>query len=135
MQPLVHPGGSYRFRHPDLLDESGRIAGYYRHGRHIAGDDAVRADNRAIADPHAGKDGGAYADPYLVLDDDRFPVRGAPIIGVRIVVDRDEIHFRGDKYVVAYGDAAAVEESASLLYPASFADADVLAEIHIEQRQ
>ena len=96
---------------------------------------AVGTDNRTVADAHAGQNRGTDADPYLVLNNNGAAVCGAAVIRIRVVVDGDKVHFRGNEHAVADGDAATVEEGAALLYPASFADADVLAEAHIERGQ
>lgn len=96
---------------------------------------AVGTDNRTVADEHAGQNRGTDANPYLVLNDNGTAVCGAAVIRVRVVVDGNKVHFRGNEHAVADGDAATVEESAALLYPASLADADVLAVIHIERGQ
>ena len=50
------------------------------------------------------------------------------------MIDGDQVHFRRDEHTVADGDAATVEKRASLLNPAAFTDADVLAEIHVKRR-
>ena len=96
---------------------------------------AVGADNRTVADAHAGQNRSTNANPYLVLDDNGTTVCRAAVIGIRVVVDGDKVHLRSNEHTVTDGDAATVEESATLLYPASLADADVLAVIHIERGQ
>lgn len=102
-------------------------------GGTIMSHDAVCSHYRAVADPHAGQNCGIDAYPYLVFDDDRASVCGAAVVRVGVVVDCDEVHFRGDEHVVAQCDASSVEECASLLNPATFPHAYVLAEIHIER--
>ena len=51
------------------------------------------------------------------------------------MVDRYQIHFRPDEYVIADGDAAAPEERAALLDETSFADSHGLAVVDIERRE
>ena len=116
-----------------LLDELCRIAAYDAHRRYIMRHHAVGTDNRTVADAHAGQNRSTNANPYLVLDDNGTTVCRAAVIGIRVVVDGDKVHLRSNEHTVTDGDAATVEESATLLYPASLADADVLAVIHIER--
>ena len=78
---------------------------------------AVGTDYRTVADAHAGQNRGTDANPYLVLNDNGTAVCGAAVIRVRVVVDGNKVHFRGNEHAVADGDAATVEESAALLYP------------------
>ena len=133
------PNFIFRFVESVLLrfyffDEFGRISSHYGHGRHIAGDDAVRADDGAVTDPYAGQHSGTYADPNLIFNDNGFTVRRAAVVRIRVMIDGDQVHFRRDEHTVADGDAATVEKRASLLNPAAFTDADVLAEIHVKRR-
>lgn len=55
---------------------------------------AVGTDDRTIADMYTGQNGSADANPHLVLYDNGTTVRGVAIVGIRIVVDGDKIHFR-----------------------------------------
>ncbi len=96
---------------------------------------AVGTDNRTVADAHARQNRGIDANPYLILDDNGTAVCGTAVIRIRVVVDGDKVHLRSNEHAVTDSDAATVEESAALLYPASLADADVLSEVHIERRQ
>src|SRR5690242_10814229 len=48
-----------------------RIAEGCRSGRHIAGNNAARADNRVVADGDARQDDRACADPDIASDPDR----------------------------------------------------------------
>ena len=112
---------------PDVLDEPCRVASHDGHGRHVVRDDAVGADDGAVADAHAGQHGGIDANPHFVFDDDRFSIRGTAVVGIRVMVDGDEVEFRGNEYAIADGDSAAAEECASLLYPASFSYPYILA--------
>ena len=84
---------------------------------------------------YAGQNGSADANPHLVLYDNGTTVCGVAIVGIRIVVDGDKIHFRADEYAIADRYTSTVKEGAALLNPTSFANVDVLAVIHIERRQ
>ena len=128
-------GSAVRFRLADPADEPRGVAAHHRKRRHVVRDHAVRTDDRPVTDGHAGQNGGIDADPRLVLDDDGAAVSRTAVAGIGVVVDGDEVHLRGDEHVVAQRDPAAVEERASLLDPAAFADPDVLPEVHVERRQ
>ena len=92
------------------LDEFGRIAAYDGHGRHIVRYYAVGTDDGTIADAHAGQDSGTDAYPHLIFYHYRAAVGRTAVVGIRVVVDGDEVHFRGDEHAVADGDASTVEE-------------------------
>ena len=96
---------------------------------------AVGTDNRTVADAHARQNRGIDAYPHLVFNDDGTSIRGTAVIRIRVVVDGDKVNLRSNEHAVTDSDAATVEESAALLYPASLADADVLSEVHIERQQ
>lgn len=96
---------------------------------------AAGADDSSVTDPDTRQYRGIDTDPHLVLDDDRASVGGTAVVGIRVVVDRYQIHFRADEYVIADGDAAAPEERATLLDEASLADSHGLAVVDIERGQ
>lgn len=80
---------------------------------------AVGTDDRTIADMYTGQNGSADANPHLVLYDNGTTVRGVAIVGIRIVVDGDKIHFRADEYAIADRYTSTVKEGAALLNPTS----------------
>ena len=87
----------------------------------------IGINDRTVTDAHTGQDGGTDANPHFIFYHYRATVSSTAVIGIRVVINGDKVHFRGNEHSVANGNAATVEECASLLNPASFADADVLA--------
>lgn len=81
-------------------------------GRHVARDDATRADGAPLADGDAGHDGRAAADPAVVADDDGPGVLDA--VAARLHADLVGGGVDGDRgpeeHAVADGDEAAVED-------------------------
>ena len=96
-----------------VFNESCRVTGNYRHGRHVFSYHAVRTYDGAVADSYSGQNRRVDADPRFVLYDDRFAVGGTSVFGVRIVVDGDQVYFRSYKDTVAYGYAATPEKGAA----------------------
>ena len=110
-----------------LLDEFRRITADNGHRRHIVCDHTISTNDRTVTDAHTGQNDGTDANPHFIFYHYRATVRGTAVIGIRVVVNGDKVHFRSNEYPVANGNAATVEERASLLNPASLANADVLA--------
>ena len=119
----------------DSLNKLRRITADNGHRRHIVCNHTIGTNDRTVTDAHTGQNGGTDANPHFIFYHYRATVRGTAVIGIRVVVNGDKVHFRSNEYPITNGNAATVKECASLLNPASFADADVLAEVHIERRQ
>lgn len=118
-----------------LPDDLCRIASDDSQGRDIACHHAIGPHDCPVTYPHAGQHRGIDANPYLIFNDYRASIRRTPVVRVGVMVDGDEIHFGSDEHVIADGDAPTVEKCTTLLNPASAAQADIFAEIHIEWRQ
>ena len=120
---VAHDGygrSGFPFSHPlltllDRFDDFRRIARHDGHGRNIFRHHAAGAHDGSVTDPDTRQYRRVDSDPHLVLDDDRASVGGAAVVGIGVVVDRYQIHFGADKYVVTDGDAAASEEGTALL--------------------
>lgn len=94
------------------------------------GDGGVAADDAAVADGDAGQDGAEFADPDVVLDDDRLAGRqwalgwrhvGAVGMGAAV----DAVVMVGDVNLAAHEDVVADLDTVDA------ADVDVLAEAHV----
>src|SRR5688572_18089481 len=113
----------------DRAQHSCRVANYNGVGRDVASDDAPGTDDRALADRHVAKHGGARSDRRALLDHGlfHFPVggglqlaRGGGGARVRVV---DEHHTVADEHLILDGHAFANEGVARDL--AAAADAGV----------
>ena len=122
--------------HPDLLllipllDDARGAAYGDALWRDVVGDGGVAADDAAVADGDAGQDGGEFANPDVVLDDDGLAGRQGTLgwwhvraVGLGAAVDT----------VVVVGDVdlAAHEDVVADLDTVDAADVDVLAEAHV----
>ena len=70
---------------------------------------------------------GSDTNPYLILNNNGTAVCGAAVIRIRVVVDGDKIHFRGNKHAIADGDASTVERKYNPVVSSIPFDADILA--------
>ena len=104
--------------------------------RHVPGDDAAGADDRAVADGDARKDDGGGADPGVAADAHRLGELEAGVAQRLLarMVGGDELNARPDLRLVADDDLADVEDDAVEVEEGAGAEADVVAVVAVERR-
>src|SRR5690606_13254750 len=117
-------------------DHPARVARGEHIGRNVAGDHAARPDHRAIADPHAGTDDRAAADPGVVANVDRpaglEPL--APLVRRHRMRRRIDVHAGPEEYPRADPHRRDIEDDAVEVEVDVIAERDVAAVVTLERR-